>query len=118
MSQAAAKVSRRQIRKALGPDTVDTVQRMAAGLDNHAEHLEKLKNDVGSLQAWVAGCGYDYAVRISNLKKEIGGLRALRSLDLECEAMTLGSLERQLVEVQAVQARGFFGRLKWLVLGR
>lgn len=46
MSQSAAKASRRSIRKALGPKTVDTVVSLAAGLDNHAEAIELLTRRV------------------------------------------------------------------------
>jgi hypothetical protein len=87
MSQAAAKVSRRQIRKALGPDTVDTVQRMAAGLDNHAQHIDAL------------------TARLSDI--EAGHLPAI-----------MGRVASNELTLAQHIDRGFFGRLKWLVLGK
>jgi len=100
MSQAQAKASRRLIRRAFGPEALDTLNRQG-------EAILSTINDLNALAA-------DHA----SLKQDIKTAGTKLNERLRSERDTADTRYVVCVGHDAILSRGFFGRLHWLVTGR
>lgn len=89
MSQARSTASRRDIRRAFGPEAVETLNRQGEAI-----HTARL--DLNALAV-------DHAL----IKRDLGSVNMLTVAN-----------GRDLDGVRALLSRGFVGRLRWLVTGR
>lgn len=90
MSATAVKATRRDIRRAFGPDAVQMLEAHESGLRGHAQGLQRCANAIGACE------------------KELQRLAA--------ESKAAGDVGGRMADV--VFRQSFWGRLRWLLAGR
>ncbi len=99
MRQAVAKGMRRDIRRALGPTAIQT-------LDNHAAGIRGMQRDLTDLAS-------DHAQQKQDITKRIAGLSERITKERETADERYGLS----VDHQAILGGSFLDRLRWLLTG-